>query len=207
MAVYRPGRIVKDCGPGPLSPTDMAGLPNLNWLLELGSIPPVDDTPALDLVPVDYAAASIVGIARNPASVGRVFHLNNPNVASFADVVAALRRAGYQLEEVSAKAWAVEVYRRLATAPPPTVRDALQYIPATLRDVLEQWERDIEEGECQTIDLPAPGAGPGPGRSRVDCRRTLGFLEGTGIVCPPTADLLPVLIEYLRARPPANHGR
>jgi myxalamid-type nonribosomal peptide synthetase MxaA len=186
VAIYRPGRIVKDSGAGPLPPTDLAGLSNLSWLLELGSVPAAEDTPAVDLVPVDYVAAAIVQIARNPASEGRVFHLNNPHLASFADVVAAFRSAGHRLEEVSAKAWAVEVYRR---------QEALPYIPGAWREVLDQWAQELEEGETEIVDLPAPG----PGRSRVDCRQTMRFLEGTGIVCPPTADVLSVLVAHLRA--------
>lgn len=67
-------------------------------------IAPEGETP-LDLLPVDYAAKAIVYLSRQPAAVGKAFHLIHPRPAPSDLLFDACQLAGYSIRRVPYNIW------------------------------------------------------------------------------------------------------
>lgn len=52
----------------------------------------------VDFTPIDYASQSIAHLAMREDTAGRVFHICNPEPIRYDDLIASIRRAGYQVE-------------------------------------------------------------------------------------------------------------
>lgn len=69
----------------------------------------------IDWLPVDYAAASIVEImlktSKKPAKdlINQVFHIVNPHMVSWDDVLDAMKKCGMQFDVVSPAEWVAEL--------------------------------------------------------------------------------------------------
>lgn len=139
--------------------------------LQLGYM--VDDT-VIDIVPVDYVSKAILHLSRQSASLGRVFHLNNPHPLSAHGLADWFRSLGYQIELVSANKFLREINR----------------VELSPSDPLYPFLPLIQVGEAfqggRRRDVQRPG-----------CQNTLDGLAGTSIVCPPVdAKLLDTYYSY-----------
>lgn len=101
VTIFRPGRIGGDSVTGACQEKD--GF----WMLvraglQIGILP--DTTAEVNLTPVDFIAASVVALSY-PSPREQNFHLRNPEPATMTNVVAAARRAGWDVELVSLDSW------------------------------------------------------------------------------------------------------
>jgi amino acid adenylation domain-containing protein/thioester reductase-like protein len=196
VTIHRPGRVTGDSRTGATSETQ--GLENLNALVRLGVVPRVDWPTTLDVVPVDYVARAIVALASQPGSLGKAFHLNNPQPGAWPDMVAALRRAGYELREIDPREWAVRVYEFIRATPTHAWHEALPFIPPQIGELLAEWSRTGDFGDAVVAaEVPAPASSANGQPRAVDCRNTLAGLASCGIACPPAAELLDVYLAWL----------
>jgi amino acid adenylation domain-containing protein/thioester reductase-like protein len=110
--VYRPGFISGHSRTGASNPRDLQGAV-LSESLRLGAAPEVEGW-RMEMTPVDFVAAAILGIAVDPGTTGGTYHLANPDPVSAATVFDRLENAGYALERVPYEEWR----RRLEASPP-----------------------------------------------------------------------------------------
>jgi thioester reductase-like protein len=101
--VYRFGLITGDSRSGAGARSDLLGL-FVRGTAASGCVPVgAGRRLRVDVTPVDYAAAAMV--ERSLQSRGGTVHIANPRSASLADLVAAMRRAGLQVDEVPLSRW------------------------------------------------------------------------------------------------------
>ncbi|ORT92735.1 hypothetical protein UK99_21440 [Frankia casuarinae] len=132
-----------------------------------------------DTVPVDYVAEAIVRISRNPAAIGRFFHLFNPAPVSIRRFCEWIKSYGYDFDIVpfeEARRRAMEVGLDHSLYPlVPLIRDAEA--------------------------APQPSLDPafiGELRPDEECRNVLDALAGTGVTCPPmTEEMAHRCLDYL----------
>jgi amino acid adenylation domain-containing protein/thioester reductase-like protein len=102
VAVYRSDNISGDRAAGVGNPTDFIWL----WLkgcVQLGVAPDIDM--AEYMAPVDEISRAIVQSVGRPGSLGRTFHLRNPEPLSWSDLVRAAENKGYSIRRVSYAQW------------------------------------------------------------------------------------------------------
>lgn len=171
VAIYRPARITGDARTGISNVGDFFNA----WIrgcVQLGLAPQVPGD-AFDMAPVDYVGRAIVRLALGAGDANGNFHFFNPQRLPVSDVVAALREAGYPVEEVPYLQW----------------RAALQAAAATSRDnALAPFSGLFPEH----YDVREP---------EFDCSATTGAVAPFGLTCPPAdRDLFAVYLRFLRAR-------
>ena len=110
--VYRPGFISGHSETGASNPRDLQGAV-ISESLRLGSAPEIEGW-RMEMTPVDFVAAAILGIAADPDASGGTFHLANPEPVPTSMVFDWLEEGGYALERVTYEEW----LRRLEVAPP-----------------------------------------------------------------------------------------
>ncbi|WP_454199282.1 thioester reductase domain-containing protein [Nocardia sp. Marseille-Q1738] len=178
--IVRPGNIMGDSRTGryPFSEVSVKGAyyDILKTMIETGEtmLTPVH----WDISPVDYVSAAIVHIAVRRPTYRETYHLTNPDIRRYYDVVRYVQRAGYEvslvpLEEFHRRATDRQIYR-LGT---DEVYDS---------QTLEMFKYGIEL--FGTIHYEES--------SYADCAYTRRVLGAAGIDCPPTEDLVRVYLEH-----------
>ena len=108
VCIYRPGDIGGD------SKTGIGNTKDLIWniikgCIQLGVLPDIDALPELgsliDIMPVDYVSQAIVHLSRRPVSLGKVFHLFNPQPMQWRELADFIRAYGYPLRQIHHEAW------------------------------------------------------------------------------------------------------
>jgi amino acid adenylation domain-containing protein/thioester reductase-like protein len=157
---YRPAIVAGHSQTGVFN-TD-AYLENLiKGCIQLGSAPDVDTI--VDMVPVDYVSKAIVHLSKQIESLGKVFHLTNPQPIHMSTLLDWIYSSGYPLRRVPYDIWKRELFNAECFQ-----ENALYPFWAFLANL----------GEQQAI-MP-----------QHDCQNTLNGLTGTSIVCPPVDDEL-----------------
>ncbi|WP_039798178.1 thioester reductase domain-containing protein [Nocardia araoensis] len=178
--IVRPGNIMGDSRTGryPFSEVSVKGAyyDILKTMIETGEtmLTPVH----WDISPVDYVSAAIVHIAVHRPTYRETYHLTNPDIRRYYDVVRYVQRAGYEvtlvpLEEFHRRATDRQIYR-LGT---DEVYDS---------QTLEMFKYGIEL--FGTIHYEES--------SYADCAYTRRVLGAAGIDCPPTEDLVRVYLAH-----------
>ncbi|KDA42837.1 amino acid adenylation domain-containing protein [Frankia sp. BMG5.23] len=176
VSIYRPGLIMSHSRTGATQTSDYL-LVALRGYLPMRILP---DYPRIfDTVPVDYVAEAIVRISRNPAAIGRFFHLFNPAPVSIRRFCEWIKSYGYDFDIVpfeEARRRAMEVGLDHSLYPlVPLIRDAEA--------------------------APQPSLDPafiGELRPDEECRNVLDALAGTGVTCPPmTEEMAHRCLDYL----------
>ena len=75
----------------------------LKGFVQLGSAPDLDMM--MTLTPVDYISSAIVHLSRQTASLGKAFHLLNPQPLHMSQLVNYIRALGYPIQEMSYEKW------------------------------------------------------------------------------------------------------
>jgi myxalamid-type nonribosomal peptide synthetase MxaA len=166
VAVYRPGEVSGDSRTGESDATHLASA-FVKGSLQAGVFPALG---RLDAAPVDYVARALVHLMARPDSLGRVFHLCNPDAMNADQAYAWFREQGYRFDVVPFDEW------RRRILEDPTLEDNALYPFAPL----------LEEFGDHSMQLP-------------DWRteRTLPALEGSGIRCAPLdGDLLATYVRH-----------
>ncbi|RSM91501.1 amino acid adenylation domain-containing protein [Kibdelosporangium aridum] len=135
---------------------------------------------ALNLVPVDYVAASIVHIGLTQPADGQTYHLVNPREAMLSDLVDRLRAHGHRIHTVGYPAWIEEMLAYLADRPGHPFTPLTQLYTKRVTP-----EITLQELACARIT-------PQLDRSRLDAAEA-----GSGLACPPVdRELLDGYVRY-----------
>ncbi|MDO0938935.1 thioester reductase domain-containing protein [Streptomyces sp. DG2A-72] len=102
LTVFRPGVVTGHSLTGRTSASDLM-VPMMRAWAALGCVPEGADVLPVDAV--DVVAHSIVALSLQPHAAGSIYHLIHPTPLPLTDVFDAMRRAGYQLEAVTADQW------------------------------------------------------------------------------------------------------
>ena len=173
VSIYRPGLIAGDLVTG-ASGTDDAFWNMVRAIAGLGMIPDIAAQMSVPLVPVNYVAAALVGIALDPRSLGGNYHLVSPHRSSMVDLRSELAAAGFDLRDVDVAEFGGTLFR---TA-----------------------ERLAAEGDDSLMRamLVAGQFGAGAYEEKFTDTNTRSALEGTGIDCPPVDSVvLQRYVDYL----------
>jgi thioester reductase-like protein len=116
VTIHRIGLIVGDSLKGCSNQDDFVARILLGSI-EVGCGPDIQSS--MDMTPVDYAARAIVYLSRRQESLGKVFHLLNPQPITWGDIIDALIELGYPLKKLPFDAWveAIEDRGNAATNP------------------------------------------------------------------------------------------
>jgi myxalamid-type nonribosomal peptide synthetase MxaA len=166
VAVYRPGEVSGDSRTGESDDTHLASA-FVKGSLQAGVFPALG---RLDAAPVDYVARALVHLMTQPDSLGRVFHLCNPDAMNADQAYAWIRERGYRFDVVPFDEWRRKILED------PALEDNALYPFAPL----------LEEFGDHSMQLP-------------DWRteQTLRALEGSGIRCAPLdGDLLATYVDH-----------
>jgi len=163
VSIYRPPLISGNSKTG-LWNTDDFTCRLIKGCIQMGSIPRMNSD--ITFVPVDYVSRAIVHLSRQKESLGKVFHLNNPNISSWSDVANWIRSFGYSLRQISYESWEAELI--------DTVRYRKNALSGLLTFFLQRWS----EEQLTFSEL-------GQRRPKLNCQETVARLSGTSIVCPP----------------------
>jgi thioester reductase-like protein len=132
--------------------------------IQLGSIM-ADLDLLLDLSPVDYNSRAIVYLSRQKESIGKVFHLQNPHLLHWSELVNFICSWGYPMEQVSYEEWQVQLSKARENP---------------LYPLLPFFSHKWSEDQLTYIELNEQGRRP-----LISCEKTLAALRGTSIICPP----------------------
>jgi amino acid adenylation domain-containing protein/thioester reductase-like protein len=114
VSIYRPGRISGHSQTGAFNPNDFL-YRLIIGCIQLGSIP--QDSEDLDLAPVDYVSRAIAHLSKQPKSLGKAFHLVNPNLVSLSSILKLIRSFGYSITEVSDAEWQTKILEIARSSP------------------------------------------------------------------------------------------
>ena len=162
VAIYRPPLIAGDSKTG-IWNTDDFTCRFIKGCIQMGSIP--DMNCSITLVPVDYVSRAIVYLSQQKESLGKAFHLNNPNYSIWSEVTNWINDLGYPIRQLSYEAWEDKLIK--------TVDNKENALSGLLPFFLRRWSE-----EKLTF------AGLGQRRVRLNCEETVARLAGSFITCP-----------------------
>lgn len=169
ISIYRPGRISGHSQTGAFNPNDLLSR-LLVGCLNLGSFPEGERLEGL--APVDYVSKAIVYLSQQPASLGKAFHLLNPQPFELKMLFKVIRSFGYPLQQISSDRWQAEL--------------------------AEIGDSSPEHPLYPLIPLLNTNTKMPPITLNLDCKNTLQSLNNSSIICPPTDEkLLTLYLSHL----------
>jgi thioester reductase-like protein len=102
VTIHRIGLIVGDSRSGVSNVDDFVAR-MLIGCIEAGFSPDVQNL--MDMTPVDYVAAAMVYLSRQPLSLGKVFHLLNPQPIQWSTIFDFVSKAGYPTQKRPFNEW------------------------------------------------------------------------------------------------------
>jgi amino acid adenylation domain-containing protein/thioester reductase-like protein len=174
ISIYRPGRI---------SGHSITGVCNVNdhtfrmikGCIQLGSAPLNDSM--VNLTPIDYASKAIIYLSQQKASLGKVFHVVNPQPIHWHEVIHIIANFGYSIKAIAYEKWRSELQKAVERSP----NNALHPLISTFADS-ETPKTNAEESSPYQLDY----------------QNTLNGLAESSIICPPVnAKLLKTYFSYL----------
>jgi thioester reductase-like protein len=175
--IYRPSIVSGDSHTGATQKYD-GPYYFIRWILkqpeEVAFLPVVGhpDEIAVNVVPSDYVVDAIAYLSALEQSRGKVYQICDPNPPTVRQMIDVIGRA---------------TGRRIVRVPMPKgiAKSSLEYVPGV------EALMGIEPESVEYFVLP----------TRYSCRNTLADLEGSGINCPPFADYVGKLVDFVRANP------
>ncbi|OUL26116.1 non-ribosomal peptide synthetase [Nostoc sp. 106C] len=165
VSIYRPGRISGHSKTGAFNPNDFF-YRLLIGCVQLGSVPEREFFDSL--APVDYVSKAIVYLSRQQESLGKAFHVLNPELLDLNILFNVVRSFGYPLQQVSEEQWQLELTKIAENFPEHPLYPLIPLF--TLKKNTEATSNFI--------------------KLEFDCSNTQQGLTGTSIVCPITDEKL-----------------
>jgi hypothetical protein len=144
-------------------------------MLQLGSLPDVDQEILVDLTPVDYVSQAIVHLSMDRESTGKIFHIVNPRPMPLRELLDWMREFGYPIEQISLSKFRSAMKRYAERAQP---------------GVLTTLIKDASKRAAQAAPPSAKQRAARREPTRIECENTLNSLRGSSIACPPVDDAL-----------------
>jgi thioester reductase-like protein len=146
--------------------------------IQMGSM--TDITDRLDLAPVDYLSQSIVYLSQQQDSIGKVFHLNNPQPGYWSQLADFIRSLGYSLRHIAYEDWQEQLSHAVRSKENP------------LYHLLPFFLKKLPQEQLATRKQSQQSTDP-----QLSCSATLSALNGSSIACPPVnAELLNTYFSY-----------
>ncbi|WP_412538141.1 thioester reductase domain-containing protein [Longispora sp. K20-0274] len=175
--VYRPAFITGDQTTGESSASDLITRA-VRAAAVLGVAP--DCGTAMPTAPVDYVARAIVALSTLPGSVGRTYHLTQPEHLPMADVFGRLRAHGYAPAVQSVPDWRVTLQERVAETAAFTMlalwRMAAYLLKETPRDEVPVVRSERTRAELDRLGVACPVA------DEAYLDRVVRYLAGAGML-------------------------
>ncbi|MEC4817932.1 MAG: thioester reductase domain-containing protein, partial [Scytonema sp. PMC 1069.18] len=147
--------------------------------IQMGSMTDITDT--LDLAPVDYLSQSIVYLSKQKESLGKVFHLNNPQPISWRELTDFIRSIGYAIEHISYQDWQIKLKNGAYSQ-----ENSLYHLLPFYNNKLPQREQREISQQYQKSSEP-----------KISCLATQHELAESSIICPPVnSQLLNTYFSY-----------
>lgn len=159
VCIYRLGRIAGHSQTGVGNVNDLMSR-MIKGCIQLGSVP--DRHTLLDITPIDYVSQAIAHLSQQPQSIGKTFHLLNPQPTSWQTLTTWLQDSGYPLQSVPYDQWRTA----LLQSTDRTLENAL----APLVGLFSAQSTDAQPCKIQ--------------ESLVDCQQTLRALGDSAIAWP-----------------------
>lgn len=102
VSIYRPPFISGHSQTGAWYKDDVI-CRTIKGCIQMGSM--TDITDRLDLAPVDYLSRSIVYLSQQKDSIGKAFHLNNPQPGSWKELADFIGHLGYPIQHIAYEDW------------------------------------------------------------------------------------------------------
>jgi amino acid adenylation domain-containing protein/thioester reductase-like protein len=160
ICIYRPGLVTGHSQSGYSNTEDLV-CRLVKSFIQLQQAPDLDLM--VDMTPVDYASQAIVHLSLQPKSLGQAFHLVNPQPFPLNQLVTALNKVGYLIQQV----------------PYPQWQDALRLEPNALKPLVEVVTERICNSQLTRLELWLAG------NQSFDCYNSTQGLQEERIVCPP----------------------
>lgn len=167
ISIYRPGRISGHSKTGACNSNDHT-YRIIKGCIQLGSIPDLDFQ--WNLSPCDYVSQAVVSLSQQSSSLGKAFHLRNPQPFNLKAMAQYLCSLGYPVKLVDYEQWRSQLNKSNSTD------NALYPLIST-----------FAKPERSTIP-----------QQKYDCSNTITGLAPSAIACPPIdAELFETYISYL----------
>jgi thioester reductase-like protein len=172
--IYRPGNITGHSVTGVSNTGDIMHTMVLA-ILHVGAIPNTDVY--VDLSPVDFVAGGIIELAMSAESLGKTYHLTNPQPLSLAAMAKWLNASGFDTETMSLGEWR------------DSVSKLVDSVPGDVVGILTEIMTDDQDADA----LPAVLL------SRFDSGHTIQQLAQRNVACRPADEaLLDTYMKQLR---------
>ncbi|MGL5833103.1 MAG: thioester reductase domain-containing protein, partial [Waterburya sp.] len=174
VTIYRPGRISGQSKTGVCNPEDHT-FRMIRGCIQLGTV--AQDDSLVNLTPIDYAVEAIVHLSNQPESLGKTFHLFNPQPTPWSEVVNSIIALGYPLKPLDYQQWRQNLLIIAERSPEHPLFPLISTFGES-----ETPHNNTEESIDQELEASNTNAG----------------LAGTSIICPPCdRQLLSTYISYL----------
>ena len=174
VTIHRPGRISGHSKTGVCNANDHT-FRMIRGCIQLGSVS-LDDS-QVSLIPVDYAVSAIVHLSSQAESIGKTFHLVNPQPTPWNEVANSIIALGYPLKQLDYKKWRQEL---LATTQKSS-DNPLSPLISTFAES-KKTNQNTEENISR----------------KLEASNTKSGLAETAIICPPfDRQLLSTYFSYL----------
>lgn len=187
VCIYRPGRVTGTSDVGVCNMDDfMARM--IKGCIQLGYIPEPEDNGFVDMTPVDYVSRSIVYLSQQQDSIGKAFHLINPNpMRSHQLMHWMVNESGYPLVPLPYEQWHTQLTQ--------TVRSSEHVLfPLLPYFTLAQSTTGLNP---LTDEVPGTRASPATVDASFSCQSTLEALKTPSITCPAVnSSLLQTYFSY-----------
>ena len=167
VTIYRAARIIGHSQIGICNPEDLFSR-IITTCVQLRATPNIDWED--NLTPVDYVSQAIVYLSFHKESLGKAFHLLNPQIISMNYLFNLIRKLGYQLPQISYEEW----YSQLINLMQKSADKKLEIMSAFFPPTSQQ-------------KIPEP---------KFDYQNTVKGLFGANINCPPINEKL--LSQYFK---------
>ncbi|MFN6571973.1 amino acid adenylation domain-containing protein [Dendronalium sp. ChiSLP03b] len=172
VSIYRPGRISGHSQTGVCNVNDHT-FRMIRGCIQLGSVPNHDTM--VNLIPVDYMSKAIVHLSQQKSSLGKVFHILNPQPLHWSEFVKCIQSFGYPLRQIPYEEWQEE----LINATLMSTDNALYPLIAIFSESKSAEQTTTEDSTTY----------------QYDCQNTI---TGFSITCPPLdSKLLSTYFLYL----------
>jgi len=169
VCIFRPGMVTGHSQSGYSNTSDIL-CRLVKSLSELQQAPTLNLM--IDMTPVDYVSRAIAAISLQPQSLGKTFHVVNPQPMPFRSIVKTINSCGCKVRPVPYPQWQEQL---------KVQQNALSPLAAMIKEDSE------DKKTCLELWLG--------GNDRFDCSNTQSSLKNIDIACPPANEEL--LFTYL----------
>jgi len=187
ICIYRPGRVT-GTGDAGICNTDDFMARMIKGCIQLGCAPEPEDNAFVDMTPVDYVSRSIVYLSQQRDSIGKAFHLVNPNPMRSQQLLSwMVNESGYPLVALPYEQWHTQLTQTVRSSEHVLFPLLPYFMPAQSTTALATLT-DEESGIR---------ASPAVADASISCQSTLEALQTTSISCPAlNSSLLKTYFSY-----------